>query len=61
MFEKVDLKETFTELVRRASTELPAEVTEAIRNGREVEEEGSLAQKALSSLCPVIVAFLLEL
>jgi len=55
MFEKVDLKETFTELVRRASTELPAEVTEAIRYGRDEEEEGSLAQKALDTILANIV------
>jgi fumarate hydratase class I len=50
MFDKVDLKETFTELVRRASTELPTEVIETIREGRNVEEEGSLAQKALDTI-----------
>lgn len=50
MFENVDLKETFTELIRRASTELPGEVIDAIREGRSVEEEGSLAQKALDTI-----------
>lgn len=50
MFENVDLRETFTELVRRASTQLPEEVIDAIREGRSKEEEGSLAQKALDTI-----------
>lgn len=50
MFETVDLTATFTELVRRASTQLPEEVIEAIRAGRSREEEGSLAQKALDTI-----------
>lgn len=55
MFGKVDFKETFTELVRRASTELPEEIVEAIRVGRDVEKEGSLAQKALDTILANIV------
>lgn len=50
MFEKVDLIETFTELVRRASTQLPEDIIEAIRVGRDLEEENSLAQKALDTI-----------
>ncbi len=50
MFENVDLKETFTELVRRASTRLPPDIVEAIRAGRDTEDEGSLAFKALDTI-----------
>lgn len=50
MFEKVDLIETFTELVRRASTQLPEDIIEAIRVGRDLEEDNSLAQKALDTI-----------
>ncbi len=42
--------ETFVELVRRASTRLPDDVIQAIREGRELEDEGSLAQKALDTI-----------
>lgn len=50
MFENVDLVETFIELIRKASTELPADVLEAVRAGREREEENSLAQRALDTI-----------
>jgi len=50
MFEDVNLVETFTELVRRASTQLPDDVVDAIRSGRDREEEDSLAQKALDTI-----------
>lgn len=45
-----DLKQTFLELVRRASTQLPADVIEALEEGREREETDSLAHKALTTL-----------
>ena len=41
---------TFVELIRRASTQLPADVLEAIKEGRGREEEGSLAQMALDTI-----------
>lgn len=50
MFKEVDLVETFTELVRRASTQLPGDVVEAIRKGRDIEENDSMAQKALDTI-----------
>lgn len=50
MFKEVDLVETFTELVRRASTQLPNDVVDAIRQGRDREEDDSLAQKALDTI-----------
>jgi fumarate hydratase class I len=42
--------ETFVELIRKASTELPADVVKAIREGRGREENGSLAEKALTTI-----------
>jgi fumarate hydratase class I len=42
--------ETFVELIRRASTELPNEVIEALREGREAEEGGGLACIALDTI-----------
>ena len=42
--------ETFVELIRRASTELPADVGEALRAGREAEQSGSLATIALGTI-----------
>ncbi len=42
--------ETFVELIRRASTALSPDVVEAITRGREREEAGSLAQKALDTI-----------
>lgn len=45
-----DYAVTFAELIRRASTQLPGDVVAAIRRGRELEEEGSLAQKALDTI-----------
>ena len=44
------LTETFLELVRRASTELPADVTAALAAGRQREENDSLASKALDTV-----------
>jgi fumarate hydratase class I len=42
--------ETFVELIRRASAELPAEVAEALRKGREAEQKGGLASIALNTI-----------
>ena len=42
--------ETFVELIRRASTELPADVVEALEEGRQVEESGKLASIALDTI-----------
>ncbi len=42
--------ETFVELLRRASTQLPADVARALRAGREREQEGSLASTALGTI-----------
>jgi len=50
MFEDVDLVETFAELIRRASTRLPDDVVDAVRRGRDSEEEDSLARKALDTI-----------
>lgn len=42
--------ETFVELIRRASTELPADVTEALRSGRQAEDPDGLADIALNTI-----------
>ena len=42
--------ETFVELIRRASTDLPADIEGALEAGRKVESAGSLAEKALGTL-----------
>jgi fumarate hydratase class I len=42
--------ETFVELIRRASTELPADVTEALRDGRKAEDRDGLANIALNTI-----------
>jgi len=42
--------ETFVELIRRASTELPAEVVEALEDGRAAEESDGLASIALGTI-----------
>ena len=42
--------ETFVELIRRASTELPAEVVEALEAGREAETQDGLAELALGTI-----------
>jgi len=41
---------SFVELIRRASTDLPQDVVEALRKGRSSEEEGSLAHTALETI-----------
>lgn len=40
----------FVEVIARASTQLPPDVVEALRRGREREQEGSLAAKALDTV-----------
>lgn len=42
--------ETFTEMLRRASTQLPTDVVDALRAGWSLEEDGSLARKALDTI-----------
>jgi fumarate hydratase class I len=42
--------ETFVELIRRASTELPADVLEALEDGRKVEKADGLASIALDTI-----------
>jgi fumarate hydratase class I len=42
--------ETFVELIRRASTELPPDVERALSVGRQAEPEGSLAERALGTI-----------
>lgn len=45
-----DLVEPLVELVRRTSTDLPADVEKALREAREREEPGSPAQRALDTI-----------
>jgi len=42
--------ETFVELIRRTSTQLPEDVIDAIREGRRQEDGESLAEKALGTI-----------
>ncbi|MGB6993293.1 MAG: fumarate hydratase [Thermoanaerobaculia bacterium] len=42
--------DSFVELIRRASTHLPPDVVAALEEGREKEEEGSLAKSALDTI-----------
>ena len=42
--------ETFVELIRRASTELPADVLEALEEGRKAEKADGLASIALDTI-----------
>lgn len=44
------LRSAFVELIRRASTDLPHDVEEAMREGRDVEAEGSLGRSSLDQL-----------
>jgi fumarate hydratase class I len=44
------LTETFVELIRRASTELPADVVEALEDGRRAEQNNGLANIALDTI-----------
>lgn len=50
MVEQIDLTNDFVELIRRSSTDLPEDVEEAIRKGRDREEEGSPAQMVLDTI-----------
>lgn len=50
MLKKEQYVDKFVELIRRASTELPADVVAALRNGRAGEDAGSLAQQALDTI-----------
>jgi len=45
-----NLVETFVELIRRASTELPADVIKALEEGKVKETESGLADKALGTI-----------
>ncbi len=45
-----DHVETFVELIRRASTQLPPDVERALRTGRDLESDGSLAERALGTI-----------
>jgi len=46
----MDYVGTFVELIRRASTDLPPDVVEALEAGRSRESKGSLAAKALATI-----------
>ena len=45
-----DLTNAFVELIRRASTELPSDMEQALHHARENEESGSAAQGALDTI-----------
>ncbi len=45
-----NLVETFVELIRRASTQLPADVVQALEEGKAEERESGLAEKALGTI-----------
>lgn len=45
-----DLTESFVELIRRTSTDLPPDVARALQTARGVEEDGSAAQGALDTI-----------
>ena len=45
-----DLTDAFVELIRRASTLLPADMERALRTAREDEEPGSAAEGALDTI-----------
>ena len=50
MSETESYTETFVELIRRASTELPAEIVEALEEGKAAETSGGLASIALDTI-----------
>jgi fumarate hydratase class I len=50
MSDTVSYTETFVELIRRASTELPAEIVEAIEEGKAAEQKDGLAAIALDTI-----------
>ena len=45
-----DLTSTFLELIRRAATDLPEDVEQALRDAREREAEGAPARNALDAI-----------
>jgi fumarate hydratase class I len=47
---RMDYVETFVELIRRASTQLPADVIGALEAGHREEADGSLAARALGTI-----------
>ncbi len=50
MLTKEQYVDTFVELIRRASTELPPDVVQALEEGREREVDDSLARRALDTI-----------
>ncbi len=50
MAEQIDLTQEFVELIRRSSTDLPEDVEEAIRKGRDREDEDSPARMVLDTI-----------
>lgn len=50
MLTREEYVETFVELIRRASTQLPEDVVGSLRSGRGIEDENSLAQRALDTI-----------
>ncbi len=50
MLERDRLIETFVELIRRASTQLPQDVVDALEEGRRREATESLAERALNTI-----------
>ncbi len=47
---EIDLTEAFTELIRRAATDLPADMENALAAAKEREEEGSAAKSSLEAI-----------
>ena len=47
---QLDLTEAFVELIRRAATDLPADMEQSLRRAREEEEAGSAAESALDAI-----------
>jgi len=50
VWQERELTEKFVDIIAHASTQLPPDVVEALRQAREKEEAGSLAQKALDTI-----------
>ncbi|MCS7182465.1 MAG: fumarate hydratase [Thermoanaerobaculum sp.] len=50
MWQEPELTERFVSVIARASTQLPSDVVEALRQARDQEDEGSLARKALDTM-----------
>ena len=48
--QSLDLTDAFVELVRRAATDLPADMEEALRKAKKQEEPGSAAEGALDTI-----------